>query len=47
MPPRDPNDDDHDTLGDEGDEVQPDDPALIGEPADEDTVIITATQSQN
>ena len=24
MPPRDPNDDDHDTLDDEGDEVQPD-----------------------
>lgn len=36
MPPRDPNDDDHDKLDDEGDEVQPDDLALIREPADED-----------
>ena len=36
MPPRDPNDDDHDKLDDERDEVQPDDLALIREPADED-----------
>jgi hypothetical protein len=43
MPPRDPNDDDHDTL----DEVQPDDPALIRELLTKTTVIIKTTQLQN
>jgi hypothetical protein len=39
MPPRDPNDNDHDKL----EEVQPDDPALIRELLTKTTVIIKTT----